>query len=462
MASVAASVDVTDVMDAQKTGLFHVRIVVLCALMLFLDGIDNQGISYVAPALTKAWNLSRGDLGPVFTAGIVGVALGALLTGPLTDRFGRRPMMLGTVVWFSVLTLAVTQAGDLGELMVLRFLACLGLGGLVPMAVVVSSENAPLRSRATMVTLATCGYSLGAASGGVLAAQLIPLYGWPSIFWVGGIAPLFLVIAMWAWLPESVRLLALRPGTGPRIAAILRRVNPALKFPADVQFVNAREQPKGQFRPLQLFTEGRTSTTLLLWVIFFLNLTVLNLLNSWLPTLVDTTGLPHDQALRIASSFQFGGMVGVISMGVLADRVGFFRVLPIAFLVGGTCVGLVGSVGTSIYLMVAMIAVAGFCNIGCQLTTAALAASLYPTDIRGTGVNWAHGVARIFSTMGPLLGGYLLNHEWPLQYIFLIFGVPLLLASGCVMILGGVRRLKAPAGLAGKQGAPARGGMTAA
>ena len=402
--NVTSSVDVTDIMDEQKTGLFHVRIVVLCALMLFLDGIDNQGISYVAPALTQAWHLTRGALAPVFTAGIIGVALGALVTGPLTDRFGRRPMMLGTVIWFSLLTLAVTQAGDLDELLVLRFLACLGLGGLVPMAVVVSSENAPRRTRATMVTLATCGYSLGAASGGVLAAQLIPHYGWPSIFWVGGIAPLFLLLAMWAWLPESVRLLALRPGTGPRIAAILQRVNPALEFPPGVQFVNSREQPKAEFRPFQLFTESRASTTLLLWIIFFLNLTVLNLLNSWLPTLVDTTGLPHEQALRIASSFQFGGMVGVISMGVLADRVGFFRVLPIAFLVGGTCVGLVGSVGTSIYLMVAMIAVAGFCNIGCQLTSAALAASLYPTDIRGTGVNWAHGVARIFSTVGSAPG----------------------------------------------------------
>jgi AAHS family 4-hydroxybenzoate transporter-like MFS transporter len=455
--NVTSSIDVTDIMDEQKTGLFHVRIVVLCALMLFLDGIDNQGISYVAPALTKAWHLTRGALAPVFTAGIIGVALGALVTGPLTDRFGRRPMMLGTVIWFSLLTLAVTQASDLDELLVLRFLACLGLGGLVPMAVVVSSENAPRRTRATMVTLATCGYSLGAASGGVLAAQLIPHYGWPSIFWVGGIAPLFLLLAMWAWLPESVRLLALRPGTGPRIAAILRRVNPALEFPPGAQFVNSREQPKAEFRPFQLFTESRASTTLLLWIIFFLNLTVLNLLNSWLPTLVDTTGLPHEQALRIASSFQFGGMVGVISMGVLADRVGFFRVLPIAFLVGGTCVGLVGSVGTSIYLMVAMIAVAGFCNIGCQLTSAALAASLYPTDIRGTGVNWAHGVARIFSTVGPLLGGYLLNHEWPLQYIFIIFAVPLLLASACVMILGGIRRLKTPqaTGLAAKEGVAA-------
>jgi AAHS family 4-hydroxybenzoate transporter-like MFS transporter len=447
------SVDVTDIMDGQKTGLFHIRIVVLCALMLFFDGIDNQGISYVAPALSKAWNLSRGALAPVFTAGIIGVALGALVTGPLTDRFGRRPMMLGTVIWFSLLTLAVTQASDLNELLVLRFLAGLGLGSLVPMAVVVSSENAPLRARATMVTLATCGYSIGAASGGLLAAQLIPLYGWPSIFWVGGIAPLLLVVAMWFWLPESVRLLALRLGNGARIASILRTVNPALEFPADTQFVNMGELPKREFRPLQLFTEGRASTTLILWVIFFLNLTVLNLLNSWLPTLVDTTGLPHDQALRVASGFQFGGMIGVISMGVLADRIGFFRVLPIAFLVGGTCVGLVGSVGASIYLMVAMIAIAGFCNIGCQLTNAALAASLYPTDIRGTGVNWAHGIARIFSTGGPLLGGFLLDHDWPLQYIFLIFAVPLFLASACVTLLGSIRRTKTAAVLAEKEGA---------
>ncbi|HEY6256527.1 MAG TPA: MFS transporter [Xanthobacteraceae bacterium] len=435
-----ADVDVTDILDAQKTGLFHVRIVLLCALMLFLDGIDNQGIAYVAPALTQAWHLSKGALAPVFTAGIVGVATGALLTGPLTDRFGRRPMMLGTVIWFSVLTIAVTQARDLTDLIVLRFLACLGLGGLVPMAVVVASENAPRRVRATMVTLATCGYSIGAASGGLLAAELIPLYGWTSIFWIGGIAPLLLVLVMWVWLPESARLLALRPGNGARIAAILRAVNPALTFPADVQFVNSREQPKAEFRPLQLFTEGRTPVTLILWVIFFLNLTVLNLLNSWLPTLVDTTGVPHDQALRIASTFQLGGMVGVISMGMMADRFGFFRVLPIAFVIGGTAVGLVGSVGTSIYLMVAMIAVAGFCNIGCQLTNAAMAASLYPTDIRGTGVNWAHGVARYGSTIGPILGGFLLDQMWPLQDIFLIFAVPLVLASGCVMVLGGVVR----------------------
>jgi MFS transporter, AAHS family, 4-hydroxybenzoate transporter len=277
------------------------------------------------------------------------------------------------------------------------------------------------------------------------------------LFWVGGIAPLFLVIAMWVWLPESVRLLALRPGTGARIAGILRTVNPALEFPADTQFVNIREKPKPEFRPFQLFMEGRTSMTLIIWIVFFLNLTVLNLLNSWLPTLVDTTGVPHDQALRIASSFQFGGMVGVISMGMLSDRFGFFRVLPVAFLIGGAAVGLAGSVTSSIVLTVAILAVIGFCNIGCQLTNAAMAASLYPTDIRGTGVNWAHGVARIFSTVGPALGGYMLDNKWPLNTIFLTFAVPLVLASGFVMLLSLVVRLKPPVtgAVAVKESAPA-------
>jgi MFS transporter, AAHS family, 4-hydroxybenzoate transporter len=165
----AQVVDVTEIIDEQKTGFFHIRIVVLCFLMLFLDGIDNLGIAYVAPALSQAWHLGRGALGPVFTAGVTGVALGALITGPLADRFGRKPTMIITVVYFSLLTLAVTQATNLTELLVLRFFAGLGLGSLVPMAVVITSEFAPRRTRNRLVTLASCGYAIGAASGGLLA-----------------------------------------------------------------------------------------------------------------------------------------------------------------------------------------------------------------------------------------------------------------------------------------------------
>ncbi|HUK32879.1 MAG TPA: MFS transporter [Vicinamibacterales bacterium] len=428
-------VDVAHIIDEQKTGLGHIRIVILCFLMLYLDGIDNLGLAYVAPALGQAWHLSRGALGPVFTAGVTGVAIGALVTGPLADRYGRKSTTIITVVYFALLTLLVTQASNLTELMVLRFLAGLGLGSLVPMAVVIVSEFAPRATRARLVTLASCGYAIGAASGGLIAAQVVPTYGWQGMFYVGGLVPLALAAAMYVWLPESVRLLALRPGNRERIARTLATINPQLRFPDDVTFTLAQEQTEQAPRVIQLFTDGRVAITLLLWFIIFLNTTVLNLLNNWLPTLVNSTGLPQTVALRVASSLQFGGVVGVITMGMLADRFGFFRVLAIASFVGATFVGLIGSVGATATVLAPTIAIAGFCNIGCQITNAAMAATLYPTDIRSTGVNWAHGVARILSTVGPLLGGLLLEYEWPLQKIFLLFAAPMLTACGGILVL---------------------------
>jgi MFS transporter, AAHS family, 4-hydroxybenzoate transporter len=434
----AQIVDVAQILDEQRTSWTHIRIVVLCFLMLFLDGIDNLGMAYVAPALSQAWHLGRGALGPVFTAGVAGNAIGALLIGPLADRFGRKSTTIITVVYFAVLTLAVTQASDLTELMVLRFMAGLGLGSLVPMAVVIASEFAPRHTRARLVTLAACGYAIGAASSGLIAAQVVPAYGWQGMFYLGGVVPLLLAAAMYFWLPESVRLLALRPGTRDRIARTLRDINSDLSFADDVTFTVSQERTEKAPRVFQLFTEGRVPITLLLWFIIFLNTTVLNLLNSWLPTLVNSIGLPQIVALRVASSLQFGGLVGVISMGMLADRFGFFRVLAAGFFVAAIFVGLIGSAGAVAAALAATIAVAGFCNIGCQITNAAMAATLYPTDIRSTGVNWAHGVARILSTVGPLLGGILLEYEWPLRDIFMLFSVPLFIACGSILVLQSV------------------------
>jgi AAHS family 4-hydroxybenzoate transporter-like MFS transporter len=438
----AQIVDLSQILDDQKTGRAHIRIVVLCFLMLFLDGIDNLGMAYVAPALSQAWHLGRGALGPVFTAGVTGVALGALLTGPLADRFGRRPTTIVTVVYFAVLTLMVTQASNLSQLIVLRFFAGLGLGSLVPMAVVIASEFAPRHTRARLVTLASCGYAIGAASGGLIAAQVVPSYGWQGMFYLGGVLPLVLAAAMYFWLPESVRLLALRPGTRHQIARTLRSINPALEFSDDTIFTLSQEGVANTPRVFQLFTERRLAMTLLLWFVIFLNTTVLNLLNNWLPTLINSTGLPQVVALRVASSLQFGGLVGVITMGMLADRFGFFPVLAAGFFVAACFVGLIGSVGAAAAVLAATIAIAGFCNIGCQITNAAMAATLYPTDIRSTGVNWAHGVARILSTVGPLLGGILLAYEWPLQNIFWLFSLPLFVGCGAILMLQQVVRAR--------------------
>ncbi|HEX9466245.1 MAG TPA: MFS transporter [Alphaproteobacteria bacterium] len=438
-----AAIDVAAIIDEQRISVFQGRIVLMAWLTLFLDGIDNQAIAYVAPALSASWHLERGALGPVFAAGVVGVALGALIIGPLADRYGRKRVLISTVVYFSAVSLAITQARDLSELLVLRFLIGLGLGAVVPLAVVLVNEFAPRRRRAAMVTMMSCGYAMGAASGGLLAAHLVPQFGWSSMFYVGGAIPLVLALGLWAWVPESIRLLTLRPGSTDAIARILRKINPALEFPPDTRFElgqEAKEASAGRWRVFRLFAEGRAATTALIWFCFLMNLLVLNFLNNWLPTLVTQTGMPHDEAARAATALQWGGMTGVIAMGFLADRFGFFKVLPFSFAVGGVFIALIGLSGGEWLPLVAMIFVAGFCNIGSQMTLAALAATQYPTDIRSTGVSWAHGVARLCSHVSPLLGGVLLSLQWPLPTIYDLVAVPMICGCVAVLTLAGVRR----------------------
>lgn len=446
-----ASIDVADIIDQQQVSGFQARIVLMAWLSLFLDGIDNQAIAYVAPALAHAWHLQRGALGPVFAAGVVGVALGALVIGPFADRYGRKRVLISTVLYFAVMSLAITQARDLTQLLVLRFLIGLGLGAVVPLAVVLTNEFAPRRRRAAMVTVTTCGYAMGAASGGLLAAQLVPVFGWPSMFYVGCALPLLLALGLWAWVPESIRLLTLR-GRTDAIRHLLQKINPALTFPPDAQFVLRHEETKtGSSRLVRLFSEGRTATTLLIWFCFLMNLIVLNVLNNWLPTLVNHTGIVQEQAVRAATALQFGGLVGVVTMGFLADRFGFFKVLPFSFAIGGVFIALIGVAGADLAMLVAMIFVAGFCNIGSQMTLAALTATQYPTDIRSTGVSWAHGVARLLSIGGLLLAGVLLSLNWPLTSLYDMVAVPMFCGSVAVLVLAGVRRTKQRAAQAEEQ-----------
>jgi MFS transporter, AAHS family, 4-hydroxybenzoate transporter len=455
------TVDVAETIDGQKVSYYQCLIAFMAWLTLFLDGMDNQSIAYVAPALTEDWGLARGALRTVFSTGVFGVALGALFIGPLADRYGRKLVTVLTVIYVGVLSLIVTQvsaisaglmpvipaADNLNVLAVLRFFTGLGLGAVVPLGVVIVNEFAPRRRRAAMVTLMGCGYAMGAASGGFLASYLVPAFGWEAQFYVAAGLTVVMAAVLWLHLPESIRLLTIR-GRTREIAAILRRINPALVYPADTQFVirqEAREASANRFRPLRLFMENRAATTALIWLALLMNTTVLNYLNNWLPTLAVEAGLPQVDALRATPFLQVGGMLGVISLGFLADRFGFFRVLMTSFALGAICIGSIGWAGASFSLQAATIFAAGFFNIGTQITLAALAATLYPTDIRSTGVSWAHGVARIGSISSVMLGGTLLALNWELHWMYYLMSVPMIFGSLWMLLLWNVRS-KTPGG----------------
>jgi AAHS family 4-hydroxybenzoate transporter-like MFS transporter len=404
-----------------------------CAAVLFLDGFDTQAIGYVAPALAREWGLTKAALGPVFSAGLFGLMIGALLFGPLADRIGRKKIIILSTLAFGLCTLVTAFVQDVNTLLAIRFLTGLGLGGAMPNAVAMTSEFNPRRRRATMVMIMFCGFSVGAALGGLLAAALIPQFGWRSVFIVGGIAPLLLVPILMLKLPESVRFLALSGRANARVAELLGLITPKAEFAPATQFVV--HEPKLPGVPvLHLFREERTLVTLLLWVVFFMSLLDIYFLSNWLPTVLNDLGATVSEAALIGSLLQVGGVVGTFALGSIIDRFSF-RALALVYFIAVFAVGAIGQLGHSAFLVSVAIFAAGFCVVGGQIAANALAAGYYPTSVRATGVGWALGIGRVGSIVGPLVGGVLLTLKWSTAAIFMAAALAALCAALAAFVL---------------------------
>lgn len=427
------AVDVVAFVDDQPVGRPQLRVLLTCAAVLFVDGFDTQAIGYVAPDVARDWGLGRAALGPVFSAGLFGLMIGALVFGPLADRIGRKRIIVASSIAFGLLTLATVLADGVGTLLVLRFLTGLGLGGAMPNAVALTSEYSPHRRRATMVMAMFCGFSIGAALGGLIAAALIPDYGWRSVFVVGGVAPLLLAPYL-AWrLPESVRFLALSGGENARVGRLLRSMFPDVTLPTASRFVV--HEPRLPGLPVaHLFAANRTRTTLLLWVVFFMSLLDLYFLSSWLPTVLNDLGASVSAAAIVGAMLQVGGVVGTFALGQVVDRFSF-RALTFTYLLAAVAVAAIGYSGHSIGLATLAIFCAGFCIVGGQIASNALAATFYPTAVRSTGIGWALGIGRAGSIVGPLIGGALLALHWATESLFLAAAVPALVAALAAFVL---------------------------
>ena len=267
----ASPIDVVEFIDQHPVGGFQIKLLLICAAVLFLDGFDTQAIGYVAPALAKEWGLSKAALGPVFSAGLFGLMIGALLFGPLADRIGRKKIIIFSTIAFGVGTLIAAFVNDVNTLIAVRLFTGLGLGGAMPNAVALTSEFSPHRRRATMVMAMFCGFVVGAATGGLLAAALIPAFGWRAVFVVGGVMPLLLVLCLAVWLPESVRFLALSGRASDGVAALLARIAPSVRHPTGTRFVVQEIKLPG-IPVVHLLSGGRAWASLFLWVLFFMSL----------------------------------------------------------------------------------------------------------------------------------------------------------------------------------------------
>jgi AAHS family 4-hydroxybenzoate transporter-like MFS transporter len=422
------SVDLVRLIDQLDVGRFHIRLVALCAAVVFMDGFDAQAMGYIAPSLSQAWKLAPGALGPVFGIGLLGIMIGALIGGPLADYIGRKKLILSAALFFGACSLVTALVADVPQLMIIRLVTGLGLGAAMPNAIALVSEYSPRRRRAIIVMIMFCGFSLGAALGGVVAGLLIPLFGWKSVFIFGGVAPLLFAPILVAALPESVRFLVLNDPRHPDIASILSRMGSGLQLDARVSLV-VNEEKRERFTVPQLFGKGRALATVLLWIIFFMSLLDLYLLSNWLPTVIHGLGMSVSTAAFTSALFQIGGTISPFLLGWLIDRYGFFRVLFVTYLLAAIVIAVVGSVGPNLGLLMLTVFAAGFCVVGGQSGANALAASLYPTTVRSTGVGWALGIGRIGSIVGPVVGGLVLAQNWGPSRLFLVGAVPSLCAA---------------------------------
>jgi MFS transporter, AAHS family, 4-hydroxybenzoate transporter len=401
----------------------------LCGLIVFVDGFDAQAMGYVAPALTADLQVPRSVLGSVISSGLVGMMVGALVSGPVADRVGRKPVLIASALVFGVGSLLTATAQTIDALTTFRVLTGLGMGGAMPNAIALTSEYMPRRRRATAVTSMICGFSLGAAVGGLVAATIIPRFGWESVFIVGGVAPIVIAVAAWFLLPDSIRFLLVRGGDDARVRRYLTRIAPDVVLPQELSPAAEELQPVRGMIVGQLFTEGRAVATGLIWVVYFMNLLNLYFLNSWLPTIISDDGIPVGTAIRLTSLFQIGGIGGALLLGRLLDRSFSFWVLAACYAWAALSVYLVGESGASVGLLAVTITCAGVGIIGGQNTSHALTAEFYPTRIRSTGLGWALGIGRIGSIVGPILGGYLLAQGVETRQVFWAAVIPAVMAA---------------------------------
>ena len=237
------AVNVSDVIDTRHVSAFQLRVFLLCAAVLFVDGFDVQGITYVTPTITEEWGLVRGQLWPALTGGLVGVMLGAMFLAPLADRVGRRKVIVYSCIAFGVLTLLTPAVDSLGPLTALRFFTGLGLGAALPNAIGLASEYAPHKRRALIVMFVGSGISLGAIGAGMATARLVEPFGWPAIFVVGGVLPLLLAALLARSLPESIRFAAVIPSRKAEAKRLLREIDPAVGADGDIEIVS--HDPEG-------------------------------------------------------------------------------------------------------------------------------------------------------------------------------------------------------------------------
>jgi AAHS family 4-hydroxybenzoate transporter-like MFS transporter len=441
------ALDVQAFINEHRFSGFQWLIFMMCFVIVLLDGFDTAAIGFIAPSLITEWNIAKPALAPVLSAALFGLAIGALVAGPLADRRGRRTVLTASVLILGVACLASAFSNSLSQLTVLRFITGLGLGAAMPNAVTMMSEFAPDSRRATMINLMFCGFPLGAAFGGFLAAWMIPHFGWRSVLVFGGVTPLLLTVLLLARLPESVRYMVAKQHPGEKIRTVLARIAGAAVTAETFVMKDQRPAEAGKNGIQTVLSRSYIVGSVMLWIAYFMGLVIFYASINWMPILLKEAGLSGQRATLTSALFPLGGM-GAVLCGILMDRFNPNRVIAVCYALTAITVYAIGqSVGNVGWLMLVVFA-AGILMNTAQSSMPALAAAFYPTQGRATGVAWMLGIGRFGGIAGSFLVAELTQRHFTFGGIFAVVGAAGLISCIALLVKQGAYPHQKMSGLA--------------
>ena len=423
-------INVAQLVDESKFNSFHLAVVAWCAFIMLCDGYDMVVFGSVIPSISAEWGITASTAGFIGSLAMFGSLIGSLVCGILADFLGRKKVIIFCFIIFSVFTFLTGFAQGPVDFAIYRFIGGLGLGGMPPLLVAITSEYSPKSKRSTLVGLISSGFAIGGIGVALLGIYVIPTFGWQWMFFIGGL-PLLVVPFMIKYMPESLAFLVVRKDY-KKVSSILKRLNPTYVPKEDDMF--DVHLPKSGMPVAKLFEERRGLSTISFWITSFMALLVIYGLGTWLPQLMVQAGYPLTSSLLFLFALNIGVMVGNITGGWLSDRKGPKKVIAGMLIIGAISLSLLGLKPGTIVLYL-LVAIAGACSNGPGTTNYGYASKFYPTHVRSTGIGWTSGMGRIGAMVGPAFGGLLLELSLPTHMNFISFAIPALLGALAILVV---------------------------
>lgn len=424
------SINVLKMIDDSKFNRFHASLLFWCGLIIVFDGFDLVIYGSVLPMLMEEWSLNAKQAGTLGSVALLGMMIGALIFGPLADKLGRKMVVLLCVALFSLFTGLNGLSSGPVEFGIYRFIAGLGLGGVMPNTVALITEYSPRSLKSTLVSIMFSGYAIGGVMAAGLAILMLGQFGWRSVFFVGAL-PLLLLPFMFRSLPESPKFLLMK-NDSKKIGTVLTKVNPSFKY-NNQSFKSPKNEETG-VPVLNLFKNGRALSTIMFWVCFFMCLLMIYGLNTWLPKLMVGAGININSGLLFLLVLNFGAIFGAVGGGWLADKWDVKSVLILFFIMASVSLTLLGLI-KHMALLYLLVAIAGASTIGTQIIANAYISQYYPSEMRSSGIGWGLGIGRLGAIAGPMIGGFLLSMNLPFYQNFLAFAIPGIIAVIALLLI---------------------------